>query len=298
MTTHTANTPKLSTDESISPLMQQPALSWITISLFITITVSFISATLLAINGEIPITYAMIVNAIVVYIAYTIVHEAAHGLVCSNRIMNRVIGTIALSFITITPFFSTYRFLHLTHHKYINDPEKDPDYFCGSGPKWMLPFRWMVMDMAYVTNYFTMGYYTIRPTMEKVEFWVSVMFGSCVLAAIITHGYLVEFILLYFIPTRIGLLFLALLFDYLPHYPHSITNQQNRFQATNNRVGLEWLLTPLFLGQNYHLTHHLYPNVPFYRYRKLWLAKSALHKSSHPAEVKFYKLTPENNRQS
>ena len=55
-------------------------------------------------------------------------------------------------------------------------------------------------------------------------------------------------------------------FDWLPHHGLEDTQSENRYRATRNRVGLEWLFTPLMLSQNYHLVHHLHPSVPFYRY--------------------------------
>ena len=59
---------------------------------------------------------------------------------------------------------------------------------------------------------------------------------------------------------------LAWWFDWLPHHGLEDTQSENRYRATRNRVGLEWLFTPLMLSQNYHLVHHLHPSVPFYRY--------------------------------
>ena len=63
---------------------------------------------------------------------------------------------------------------------------------------------------------------------------------------------------------------LAWWFDWLPHHGLEDTQTENRYRATRNRVGLEWLFTPLMLSQNYHLVHHLHPSVPFYRYLKTW----------------------------
>ncbi len=34
---------------------------------------------------------------------------------------------------------------------------------------------------------------------------------------------------------------------------------------------------------NYHLVHHLYPTVPFYRYRRLWNARERTKATSVPA---------------
>ena len=59
---------------------------------------------------------------------------------------------------------------------------------------------------------------------------------------------------------------LAWWFDWLPHHGLDETQSENRYRATRNRVGMEWLFTPLMLSQNYHLVHHLHPSIPFYRY--------------------------------
>jgi fatty acid desaturase len=47
-------------------------------------------------------------------------------------------------------------------------------------------------------------------------------------------------------------------------------NGGNRYRTARVRVGMEWLLTPLLLAQNYHLVHHLHPAIPFYRCARVW----------------------------
>jgi ring-1,2-phenylacetyl-CoA epoxidase subunit PaaE len=74
----------------------------------------------------------------------------------------------------------------------------------------------------------------------------------------------------YLIPERIAVIVLAWWFDWLPHHGLEETQAENRYRATRNRVGMEWLLTPLMLSQNYHLVHHLHPSIPFYRYLRTW----------------------------
>jgi fatty acid desaturase len=55
---------------------------------------------------------------------------------------------------------------------------------------------------------------------------------------------------------------------------------------------MEWLLTPVLLYQNYHLVHHLYPTVPFYRLLKVWNAKKDYHEAQNPAIVDTFSLGP------
>ena len=68
-------------------------------------------------------------------------------------------------------------------------------------------------------------------------------------------------LLLYFLPVRIAVFVLGWAFDYLPHNELTATPEQDRYRTTRNRVGLERLLSPLLLYQNYHLVHHLHPLV-------------------------------------
>lgn len=279
-------------------LMTRPDLSWPTLALFVFSLGTFVGASVLALQGTLSIAAAMALNTLASYVSYTSLHEASHGLVSKHRGFNDLVGRISLLMVSLIPFFGTYRFLHMTHHRFTNDPKKDPDYFCGAGPAWALPLRWMVMDTAYISTYFQPGFYPARPRGEKIEFWLAVAFAIAVVTTLAVTGGLWQFLLLYFIPTRLALFALAITFDWLPHYPHNIRAEQNRYRATNNRIGLEWFFTPLFIGHNYHLAHHLYPTAPFYRYQKIWNARKALHDANDPALVPGLGLKPLPPRQA
>ena len=279
-------------DKAFQRLLVRPDNAWPTIALFVTYITVFTVATVLALQGEISLYLALGINASCCYVSYTVLHEASHGLVSKHAVCNDWFGRISLLFVSLTPFFKTYRFLHMMHHHYTNDPAKDPDYSCGKGPVWLLPWRWMVMDMAYVTTYFHPDYYPKRPADERRGFWLSWLFAGAVIATVVVGGWVEQFVVLYFIPTRIALFLLAITFDYLPHYPHQTRAADNKYRATNNRLGMEWLFGPLFIGHNYHLSHHLYPGAPFYRYRKIWEASKHRLLPRDPALVAGVKLAP------
>jgi hypothetical protein len=67
------------------------------------------------------------------------------------------------------------------------------------------------------------------------------VYGLVVFAAMMVlftwNGWLDEFLLYWFLPSRFAVFFLALAFDYLPHMPKKATLQEDPFQATNNRMG-------------------------------------------------------------
>ena len=85
------------------------------------------------------------------------------------------------------------------------------------------------------------------------------------LAAALATGHFAEWLLLWFLPTRLGVLVLNIFFQWLPHHPF---DHSERY--LNTRVSLWPGGTFLTLQQNLHLMHHLWPSVPFYNYARLF----------------------------
>lgn len=102
-------------------------------------------------------------------------------------------------------------------------------------------------------------------------------------------------IFLWLVPFSFTVWMVAFVFSYLPHHVHARVPGQDpldAYQSTCNRVGWEWLLTPLLQGHNYHLVHHLYPTVPFYRLERVWYARHTRHEAHQPAEVSAFSNRP------
>ncbi|MGB5265924.1 MAG: fatty acid desaturase, partial [Polyangiales bacterium] len=72
---------------------------------------------------------------------------------------------------------------------------------------------------------------------------------------------------IWFGPVLIAVAFLALTFDFLPHYPY---DSRERFLDTRIYPGR--FLNAVLLGQNYHLIHHLWTTIPWYRYQRVFRA--------------------------
>ena len=67
-----------------------------------------------------------------------------------------------------------------------------------------------------------------------------------------------------------GYFLLGLFFDYFVHLPH---DNQERFGDTNVirfSPKLDRVITWIWLWQNYHAIHHLFPAIPFYNYKKFF----------------------------
>ena len=273
-------------------LTRRPSVAWPTVLLLVAAYALFGLSSYAYLQGTLPLFWAIVLNTIATYVSFTPAHDASHNAVSSNRTLNEWVGRIATALQSPVPFFRTFRYIHMQHHRFTNDEAKDPDLYVGNGPHWQLPFRWMTLDLNYFHYYFKRSDFMSRPESERRELYLALVFGAVVLALVIWAGWLEYYLLLFIIPTRFTAIFLALAFDFLPHYPHQAHAKDQPFRCTSNRVGMEWLLTPLLLYQNYHLVHHLYPTVPFYRYLKLWNAKRQYHESQNPAVVDTFSLGP------
>jgi fatty acid desaturase len=282
------------TDDPISfeALTRRPGIAWPTLVLLVVSYAIFGLSTFAYVQGTLSLFWAILFNTIAAYLSFTPAHDASHNSVSTNRQLNEWVGRIATALQSPVPFFRTFRYIHMQHHRFTNDEDRDPDVYVGTGPVWLLPFKWATLDLNYFHYYFKRSEFMKRPQSERRELYLAVLFGVGVFTAITLAGGLEYYLLLFFIPTRLTAIFLALTFDFLPHYPHQAHAKDEPFRCTSNRVGMEWLLTPVLLYQNYHLVHHLYPTVPFYRYSKVWNAKKHYHESQNPAITNTFSLGP------
>jgi beta-carotene hydroxylase len=89
------------------------------------------------------------------------------------------------------------------------------------------------------------------------------LLAAIVLAAV--TGTLETLAIVWLGPALIAVTVLALCFDFLPHYPYE---SKERYRDTRIYPGR--LLNALLLGQNYHLIHHLWTTIPWYRYQRVF----------------------------
>ncbi|MDT7588423.1 MAG: hypothetical protein QOE32_5973 [Pseudonocardiales bacterium] len=209
------------------------------------------------------------VNAVVSFTMFTVLHDAVHYSISRRRWVNALLGRLTVPFVVPYAAAPLFGFIHIEHHRNTNeDLDADPDAWATDGPWWQLPFRWLTIDVWYATFYVKhLGRRSGREIAETAG--IIALFIAGITAASLT-GTLWAVAVIYLIPARIALGVLAWWFDWLPHHGLEVTQRENRYRATRIRTGMEWLLTPMLLYQNYHLVHHLHPSIPFYRYIKAW----------------------------
>ena len=245
-----------------------PQLSWPIVGIFSAALTVFAVSSSLAIGHQVSRAVTIALNAIAIFVMFTVLHDASHYSISSKRWVNGVFGRAAMLPVSSAISFRAFGFIHIEHHRHANDDDHDPDTFASHGKWWQLPIRWAAMDLAYVPFYARS--IKRRPRPEVAETAALMMLTVAVMVTTIVTGTFWLLLVIYLIPERIAMFVLAWWFDWLPHHGLEDTQRDDRYRATRNRVGMEWLFTPLLLSQNYHLVHHLHPSVPFYRYVATW----------------------------
>jgi fatty acid desaturase len=230
-------------------------------------------------SGSIPLWTGCAASSLVAYAFYTVHHDATHKAISGRtqrwRRLEVACGTVAAMSLGLE--LRGYAANHLRHHANTNDPA-DPDLLV-KGPLWQVPLKWAVLMTLVTLGALPYGDRLVRAVLRRLvptfaepatdrdrvaarrlRRWSQASL-LVLLATIPLGGFPVAFAL-WWLPSRLGILLLMVLFQWLPHFPFDRTD---RFGATrvNRFPGSSWLL----LQQDRHLVHHLYPSIPWYRYR-------------------------------
>lgn len=257
------------------PGEQIPTLSWPIVGIFTCAITIFSISTWAALTDALPAIATIAASSAAIFVLFTVLHDASHYSISSHRWVNVAFGRVAMLFVSPLISFKSFAFIHIEHHRNTNDAEFDPDHFVSAAPWWQLPFRFPAMDLPYIG--LLVRNLSKRPRAELLETAVLMTLSVAVIVWAGFAGHLWTLALIYLIPERIGMFVLAWWFDWLPHHDLEDTQRENRYRATRNRVGSEWILTPLLLSQNYHLVHHLHPSIPFHRYVAAWRRNEAAY---------------------
>lgn len=252
-------------------------VAWGTIVLTIFVVLAFVSVMVFYAQGVVSGWSAVALISILTYVSYTPLHEAAHGNINGKNEklswINSLCGYLVAPIIAIP--YASHSIEHFTHHRYTNQPDKDPDFVISGLGKG--PFQAFVTIFKFVWTqnaFFALHHWDKASVKERLiycsELILSIgwrvafiaMVDQPGIAWVVLGGYL------------LGGFFTAYWFAYRPHLPYK---EPKRYQNTNSLIMPNWMkpFEWIWLGQNLHSIHHLFPRVPFYRYH-------ALHREIEP----------------
>ncbi len=202
--------------------------------------------------------------------AFTVLqHDCGHQNAFRSTLLNLWMGRFMAWFIVFP--YSSFTECHKHHHRYLGDPEKDPDEWnYASGVKWMF-LRIAVFVPRF--TYFSLVRYgkAVRNRVLR-ELAFNLLSMAAVCAWFVSQGMAYEFVLIFVVP----LLLLAVVINPISrgyeHFPMATLEPEhadrldlakNTITVTSRVFGLLWA------NINYHVEHHVYPGVPFCNLRKL-----------------------------
>jgi beta-carotene hydroxylase len=246
-------------------------VAWLTVGFTFLVVLAFAINLMLFAQGLVSAWVSVLIVGLLTYFSYTPLHEAAHRNINGNNEkltwLNDLCGYLVAPIIAIP--YASHRLEHFTHHRYTNQPDKDPDFVINGLGKGLLIGFWTMIKFMWVQNaFFALNHWSRATIKERIVFCIEVS---------VSIGWRAAFILLVDQPgvawvilvgSLIGGFFTAYWFAYRPHLPYK---EPKRYKNTNSLImpacmkPFEWI----WLGQNLHSIHHLFPRVPFYRYHKL-----------------------------
>lgn len=277
----------------IKTLQTKPLVAWPTLILLVCSVPPILYLDYLGMTQQMNVYWAALIASFFGYLSFSSIHDGIHRSVSRIPWVNELVSMATVNMLFPYLPIAVLRWGHMQHHVHTGDPANDPDYPTAhsfAGLAWR-GFFWG--DAYYIWNYFK--HVDERPEREVRIVKRHLAIGGTlfvVLAALLP----IEALIFWVIASRLTLWVIAFVFMYLPHVPHTVQQKDAPYQATLMRIGMGWLMTPLLAYQNYHLVHHLYPTVPFYRYKKVWDARKEFHESHLPATVKPFQLAPDPER--
>lgn len=245
-----------------------PHIAWGTVALFALIVLGYSVTVPAALSGQLSYGWAAFICSMLCYACFTVMHDAGHGgivrLGSKFKFAETVMGWAA-SVPLLLGSFPFFQKMHDRHHAFTNCPDRDPDNILFEHSIQGVLVSIYFVPIQYYIKCFTVykNDKAVRATDKSNFLYLLMVHGS--LIALMINGYALEVLCFAIIPMLVTLFLLVLFFDYLPHHPHkSLAAYQN------TRVYPSKVLNLLLFGQNYHLAHHLYPRVPWYKYREVY----------------------------
>lgn len=247
-------------------------LAWPTVLLVAVVLSALVANFWLYAAGVIPLWAGALVYAALTYMSYTPLHEAAHGNIHGSherlKWLNDLCGYLVAPLIMIP--YSTHTVEHFTHHRYTNQPGKDPDYLINGMRHGLLAFIVCGIKFLWMQNTFLFrDYWATAPRRERAIYFAEVTLAIGWRLAFLALVPTASTLLLLVAGYLVGAFFTVYWFAYRPHLPYE---EPARYRNTNSLIMPAWMkpLEWFWFGQNLHSIHHAFPRVPFYRYHALY----------------------------
>ena len=215
----------------------------------------------LVLAGAMPLWAGFLVAALCAGLAYLPSHEGQHGNISGHnkhwKWLDALVGQISL--IPLANSQEVLRVTHMKHHAHTNDPKLDVDYNTKGA-------RWWHAALGVHRGYASGSDNVIRIHAERdpafaagLSRGVPIMKGLRLIRLGMAIAFPLETLLLWWLPDKLAVSYLAVYFSWFPHHPMEATGRYRDTRFWRIRL-------PRYLDQSMqtHIIHHLYPGIPHY----------------------------------
>ncbi len=206
-----------------------------------------------------------------------LMHDGTHYRLFRNRRVNDWVTEVLLAWPHLVTM-RAYRENHLAHHNYVNT-DKDPDWRRKKdNPEWHFPQPIKSLSGIFVRDLIGIGGVnlirlasSLKSAARKPDKNVSrirLAFYVAVVGGLVVSGCGSDLVLYWIVPFFTWLVFVMRVRSLAEHF--AIENRAGIYGQT--RTTQTGLLSRIFLAPknvNYHIEHHFFPSVPFYRLPEL-----------------------------
>lgn len=200
-----------------------------------------------------------------------ILHDASHNNLFRTKRLNSVFSSVFAA-LPLGDSYNLYRSSHMLHHAHLGEAQNDPDYLCPpqikSGPLFLQAWKFYssyIFNMDEWISSITGSWKHLNSCQRRavLAWWFVTLGTMSLLTGILSTTIFIVLWLVSRSTTYHMIRVFAEISDHTGLVPGSIT------KYTRNMPRSLWNMLLHPFGDNYHLLHHLFPNVPTIRLHRL-----------------------------
>lgn len=234
------------------------------------------------------VSYALsqCLGAMIFFRQFSLMHEAVHGTVSDNKAINNLTGVLAGVFCFMP--FESWRRLHLEHHAWAGNVERDPsnklrkDYDPSHKMKYaILSGIWKSwIPVMGLLQQFVFWLYPIQQLKNpEIRPRIKMMIALSLVVPWFCYGFAMYLFpqtcnLANFVPAFTLYLMMVELINFPHHmdvYAYRGTHRipvLEQYRVTRSSTYPSWFARFFLLNFNLHVEHHLFPNLPWHQLEK------------------------------
>ena len=213
-----------------------PAIGWPTLALAVILPLTFAAVVALGLSDRLSLWICLPILTIVSYAHYTLVDESVHSNVVAAPSRFTWVNTLTgwIGALGMGSGWPPLQRTHVLHHSHTNT-ERDPDIAVKGTllqliRKWAIGLPFSLLPMIAVKFIAPARFERMRKILSMSEILqtsaVTLVTLTLLVVALAT-GHFADWLMLWFLPTRFGVLILNIFFQWLPHYPFDRTDRRH-----------------------------------------------------------------------